>query len=77
MSKIEKLAEIAGQLTEDQVEGLIHYAQSLLDEPFLDQAPPEVLEDIRIGLEQADQGRVVDGKVVFARLKDKIEASRK
>jgi hypothetical protein len=77
MSKIEKLTEIAGQLTEDQVEGLIHYAQTLLEEPFLNRAPPEVLEDIRIGIEQADRGETVDAKVVFTRLKEKIEASRK
>ncbi|RTL65994.1 MAG: hypothetical protein EKK41_19495 [Hyphomicrobiales bacterium] len=76
MSKIDKLTEIAGKLSEDQIEGLIHYAQTLVEEPFLDRAPPEALESLERGLADARAGRVIDAKIVFERLEKKIKDSR-
>lgn len=76
MSKIDKLAEIAGRLSDDQIEGLIHHAQILLDHTHLEKVPPEVLEDLAVGIEQSRLGQTIDAKVVFAKLRNTIEASR-
>lgn len=73
MSKIDKLTEIAGKLTEDQIEGLIHHAQLLLDEPFLDQAPPEALQSLERGLEDEREGRVIEARVAFDMLEKKFK----
>ncbi len=73
MSKIDKLTEIAGKLTDDQVEGLIHYAQTLLDAPFLERAPPEAIESLKRGIKDDEEGRLVDGSVVFKELERKLK----
>lgn len=39
--------------------------------------PPDVADELRLGLEQADRGELVDGPPVLQRLRNKLEASRK
>lgn len=58
MSKIDKLTEIAGKLTEDQIDELIAHAEHL-SAPFYDRVPQHVRDSIARGIQQAAEGQTV------------------
>lgn len=76
MTKSELLTQAASTLSEDQLDGLIAYAQYLTDDPLYDSAPPHVLASIDRGIAQAEAGLTVSGQQVFERLSRKIAASQ-
>ena len=61
MSKSEQLASAARSLNDEQLDGLIAFAQYLASEAYVDTAPASVLASIDRGIADAEAGRVVFG----------------
>jgi hypothetical protein len=59
MTKTERLTAIAERLSEDQIDSLLYFAQSMADEPFYDRAPPEALASLARGLDQVARGETL------------------
>jgi hypothetical protein len=59
MTKIEQLAAVAAQLSEDQIDALLTFACAMKHEPFFDKAPPEALASLERGLQQVARGETV------------------
>ena len=73
MTKGEQLSAVAERLSEEQVDALLSLAQSMVDEPFYDKAPPEALASIERGLEQIARGETVS----LDELSKRLEAAAK
>jgi hypothetical protein len=73
MTKTEQLAVVAGRLSEDQIDALLSFAQSMADEPFYEKAPPEALASLERGLEQIARGETVS----LDELSKRLEAAAK
>jgi hypothetical protein len=59
MTKTEQLAAVAGRLSDEQIDALLSFARSMIDEPFYDHAPPEARASIERGLDQIAGGETV------------------
>lgn len=68
MTKTEQLTAVAARLSEEQVDALLSFAQSMADEPFYEKAPPEALASLKRGLEQIARGETVSLDEVSQRL---------
>jgi hypothetical protein len=68
MTKAEQLTAVAERLSEEQVDALLSLAQSMVDEPFYDKAPPEALASLERGLEQIARGETISLDEVSKRL---------
>jgi hypothetical protein len=73
MSRTERLKAVAESLTNEQIEALLDFAQSMADEPFYERAPPEALASLERGLEQLTRGEAVS----LAELAERLEAAAK
>lgn len=73
MGKVEQLIEAAVPLADEQVDGLIAYARSLLLEPVYSSAPLEAMASIERGLAQVAKGETVAAEDVFARIFAKLD----
>jgi predicted transcriptional regulator len=73
MTKTEQLTVVAGRLSEDQIDALLSFAQSMADEPFYEKAPPEALASLERGLEQIARGETVS----LDELSKRLEAAAK
>jgi predicted transcriptional regulator len=73
MTKAEQLTAVAERLSEEQVDALLSLAQSMVDEPFYDKAPPEALASIERGLEQIARGETIS----LDELSKRLEAAAK
>jgi hypothetical protein len=73
MSRTERLKAVAERLTNEQIEALLDFAQSMADEPFYERAPPEALASLERGLEQLTRGEAVS----LAELAERLEAAAK
>lgn len=69
MTKTEQLTAVVGRLSEEQVDALLSFAQSMAEEPFYEGAPPEALASIELGLEQLARGERVSLDELDVRLK--------
>ena len=76
MTKTEKLTAVAERLTEEQIDALLHFAQSMADEPLYDHAPPEALASLERGLEQLARGETVSLDELAERLTAAAKPSR-
>jgi len=68
MTKTEQLTAAAAQLSEEQIDALLLFAQSMTEEPFYDRAPPEALASLEHGLEQIARGETLSLDEVSKRL---------
>ena len=68
MTKAEKLAAFAERLSEDQLDVLISFAQSISAKPYRDTAPPEALASLERGLAQIARGETVSVEELSRRL---------
>jgi hypothetical protein len=68
MTKTEQLTAVAAQLSEEQVEALLSFAQSMAGEPFFENAPPEALASLERGLEQIARGETMSLDALSKRL---------
>ena len=60
MTKTEQLTAVAQRLSEEQLDALLSFAQSMAeDQSFFASAPPEALDSLERGLEQLTRGEVV------------------
>jgi hypothetical protein len=73
MSKTEQLTAVAERLTDEQIDALLDFAQSMTGEPFLDRAPPGALASLERGLEQLARGETVS----LDELADRLKAAAK
>jgi hypothetical protein len=73
MTKTEQLTVVAERLSEDQIDALLSFAQSMADEPFYEKAPPEALASLERGLEQIARGVTVS----LDELSKRLEAAAK
>ena len=73
MTKAEQLTAVAERLSEEQVDALLSLAQSMVDEPFYDKAPPEALASLERGLEQIARGETIS----LDELSKRLEAAAK
>jgi predicted transcriptional regulator len=77
MTKTERLTAIAERLSEDQIDSLIHFAQTMAEEPFYEKAPDEAHTSIERGLEQLARGETVTLDELSKRLKAAAKPSGK
>ena len=68
MTKTEQLTAVASQLSEEQVEALLSFAQSMAGEPFFENAPTEARASIERGLEQIARGETMSLDALSKRL---------
>jgi hypothetical protein len=73
MTKTERLAAVAGRLTDEQIDALLDFAQSMTEEPFVERAPPEAVASLERGLEQLARGETVS----LDELADRLKAAAK
>jgi hypothetical protein len=73
MTRTERLAVVAERLTDEQIDALLDFAQSMSDEPFYDRAPPEALASLERGLDQLARGETVS----LDELADRLKAAAK
>jgi hypothetical protein len=59
MTKTEQLTAVAEHLTEEQIDALLYYAQSMAGQTLYDNASPEALASLERGLEQLARGETV------------------
>ena len=69
MTKSEQLTAVAESLTDEQIDALLDFAQSMTDEAFYERAPPEALASLERGLEQLARGETVSLEELADRLK--------
>jgi hypothetical protein len=69
MTKTEQLTAVVERLTEEQVDALLSFAESMADEPAYKKASPEALASIELGLEQLARGETVSLDELDVRLK--------
>ena len=69
MTKSEQLAAVAQRLTEEQIDSLLEFAESMAGQSFYDRAPPEALASLERGLAQIAAGEVVGLDELDKRLK--------
>jgi predicted transcriptional regulator len=74
MTKLTELAKAASGLPPEQLDALIHLAETMRSTPFIDRAPPEAVAALEQGLAEIAAGKVVDGPALFDRLDAKIRA---
>ena len=72
MSKIDKLTNAAARLSEDQLDGLIHFPEQLAQGPVLARAPAAVTASLQKGIQQAEAGELIDAGEVFAAVQRRI-----
>jgi hypothetical protein len=68
MTKTEELTAIAEKLSEEQLDSLLFFAQSMAERPLLDTAPPEAQASLERGLDQLDRGETVSLEELAKRL---------
>jgi hypothetical protein len=73
MSRTERLTAVVERLTNEQIEALLDFAQSMADEPFYERAPPAALASLDRGLEQLARGESVG----LDELADRLKAAAK
>jgi hypothetical protein len=73
MTKTEQLTAVAERLTDEQIEALLDFAQSMTEEPFYERAPPEALASLDRGLDQLARGETVS----LDELADRLKAATK
>ena len=69
MTKTEQLTAVAERLSEEQIDALLDFAQSMAGRPFYETAPPEALASLERGLAQIAAGEVVELGELDKRLK--------
>jgi hypothetical protein len=69
MTKTEQLTAVAEQLTDEQIDALLYFAQSMAGQPLYENAPPEALASLERGLEQIARGETVSLDELAERLK--------
>jgi predicted transcriptional regulator len=75
MTKTEQLTAVAEHLSDEQIDALLYFAQSMADEPFYGAAPAEALASLERGLEQIARGEVVSIEELDDRLKRAAKSS--
>lgn len=75
MTKTEQLTAVAERLTEEQIDALLYFAQSMAEEPVYDKAPPEALASLEHGLEQIARGETISLDELAERLKASAKPS--
>ena len=73
MTKTEQLTAVVERLSEEQVDALLSFAQSMAAEPVYTKAPPEALASLELGLEQLARGETVSLDELAVRLKAAAE----
>jgi len=73
MTKTERLTAVAERLTDEQIDALLYFAQSMAGEAFYDKAPPEARASLERGLEQIARGETVS----LDELAERLEAAAK
>jgi hypothetical protein len=68
MSRIDRLQSVASELSEDQVDALIAFAESLVGESLYSLAGPEALASVERGLDQVSRGETVSLEELRRRL---------
>jgi hypothetical protein len=74
MSKLTDLTEAARDLPPEQLDALIHLAETMRSAPFLERAPAEAVAALDQGLTEIAAGHAIDGPAVFDRLDAKLRA---
>lgn len=69
MTKTEQLTSVVERLSDEQIDALLDFAQSMAAEPFFDKAPPEALASLNRGLEQIARGEAVSLDELSKRLR--------
>jgi PHD/YefM family antitoxin component YafN of YafNO toxin-antitoxin module len=75
MTKTEQLTAVAERLTEEQIDALLYFAQTMAEEPLYGKAPPEALASLERGLEQFARGETVSLDELAERLKGPAKPS--
>ncbi|HEX6000246.1 MAG TPA: hypothetical protein VFZ16_12775 [Hyphomicrobiaceae bacterium] len=73
MARTEQLVAVAERLTDEQIEALLDFAQSMTHEPFYERAPAEASESLGRGLAELDRGEAVP----FEELADRLSTAAK
>ena len=68
MTKTQQLTAVAERLTEEQIDALLAFAQSMAEEQFYEEVPPEALASLELGLEQLARGETVSIEELAVRL---------
>ena len=76
MTKTEQLTAVAEHLSDEQIDALLYYAQSMADDPFYSKAPLEALASLDRGLEQIARGEMMSLEEADERLKTAAKPSR-
>ena len=74
MSKLQTLAEKARDLPPEQIDALIHFAETMRSAPFIEHAPADAMAALEQGLAEIAAGKAIDGPTVFDRLDAKLRA---
>jgi hypothetical protein len=69
MTKTEQLTAVAERLSNEQIEALLDFAQSMAEEPLYNRASPEALASLERGLDQLARGETVSLDELAERLK--------
>ena len=70
MTKTKEFTAVAERLSDEQIDALLYFAQSMAGEPFYDKAPPEALASLERGLGQIARGEVVSVDELAERLEE-------
>ena len=77
MTKAEQLTAVAERLSDEQIDALLSFARSLVQEgSFYDKAPPEALASLELGVEQLARGESVTLEELSQRLKAAAKPSK-
>ena len=77
MTKIEKFAEAAAQLSEEQIDGLLDHMRRLATRPVYDSAPAEVRASIERGIAERDAGLGQPFEDVMSEIQAKIDSAHR
>jgi hypothetical protein len=75
MTKTERLTAIVERLSEDQVDSLLFFAQSMAGKPFYNTAPPEAQASLERGLKQVERGEPLSLDELVERLESAAKRS--
>lgn len=76
MGKVEHLARVVGQLSDEQLDSVIAFASSLTEPSVYEKAPPEVHASIERGLADLEAGRTVTLDALMSELSARIDAKK-
>jgi hypothetical protein len=77
MGKLEDLTEVAAELSDQQLDGLIDFARALTHEAYFHGAPDEVRDAVARGLAQHRSGSSEPASKTFDELRRRLQGSSK